>query len=372
MASGVMAFAALGDAMLYIVLPIYGLEMGFTALYIGILLSANRFVRIISNTYIANIVNRIGMKKVLIATSILAVITTMMYGLKMGFIPFLIARLLWGLSYSGQKIATLNYAAEVGPRSGLAFGLTQGIKSLGVLFAYWACPILVISIGVVHTFFLMAAIGLLGISLAIALPKYNFIPHPDGVKTRSTFSPSPINLLVFILSITIDGILVVILSSLLLSKYPDPDQLLAFVAFYLLLKRLFLTCLSMLSGIVSLKISPIKLFNVSVFFCLLGTLLIALNYLVPGIIIAFLFNAVVVTFSPIAAMQQQGANKNALQAISGTSTWWDFGAAVGALVGIYIEKAMGAQNLFLVLSFIILIFFINFIFRHGSTNRATV
>lgn len=62
-ASGVMAFAGLGDAILYPILPIYGKDLGFSVFFIGLLLSVNRFVRILANTQIANLVNYIGMRK---------------------------------------------------------------------------------------------------------------------------------------------------------------------------------------------------------------------------------------------------------------------------------------------------------------------
>ena len=37
-ASSVMAFAGLGDALLYPVLPVYGKELGFSVFFIGVLL----------------------------------------------------------------------------------------------------------------------------------------------------------------------------------------------------------------------------------------------------------------------------------------------------------------------------------------------
>ena len=165
--SGVVAFAGLGDALLYPVLPIYGKEMGFSVFVIGLLLSVNRFVRIIANTPIANIVAKFGMRKVLIICSGLAVITTIFYGIEWGLASFFIARILWGLSYSGLKIASLNYAAQVKNASGLAFGISRSINSLGALFALLFCPMLIASVGVKNGFFTVAAISLVGVILAL-------------------------------------------------------------------------------------------------------------------------------------------------------------------------------------------------------------
>lgn len=374
--SGVVAFAGLGDALLYPVLPIYGKEMGFSVFVIGLLLSVNRFVRIIANTPIANIVAKFGMRKVLIVCSGLAVITTIFYGIEWGVASFFIARILWGLSYSGLKIASLNYAAQVKSASGLAFGLSRSINSLGALFTLLFCPMLIAAVGVKNGFFVIAAISLIGVMLAFSLPSLNISLPTEKVKTYKTFYPDPVNLLVFILSVAIDGILVVALSHLLMDKYSSTDQLLTFVAFYLLLKRLFLFCLSLISGILTLKIRVIKLFNFSIVACFLGTLLIAFNYVIAGMLLAFLFNAIVVTFSPLVAIQLQKGKQNSLQAISSVSTWWDLGAATGAFVGIFLVEKLGSQNLFFILSFLIVILFITFfnkyIFQNGKADRAAL
>ena len=374
--SGVVAFAGLGDALLYPVLPIYGKEMGFSVFAIGLLLSINRFVRIIANTPIANIVAKFGMRKVLIICSGLAVVTTIFYGIEWGVASFFIARILWGLSYSGLKIASLNYAAQVKSASGLAFGISRSINSLGALFTLLFCPMLIASVGVKNGFFVIAAISLVGVMLAFSLPSLNTSLPTEKVKTYKTFYPDPVNLLVFILSVAIDGILVVALSYLLMNKYSSTDQLLAFVAFYLLLKRLFLFCLSLISGILTLKIRVIKLFNFSIVACFLGTLLIAFNYVIGGMLLAFLFNAIVVTFSPLVAIQLQKGKQNSLQAISSVSTWWDLGAATGAFVGIFLVEKLGSQNLFFILSFLIVIlfttFFNKYIFQNGKADRAAL
>lgn len=370
--SGVMAFAGLGDTLLYPILPIYGKEMGFSVFFIGLMLSINRFVRIFANTPIANIIDKLGMKKVLIICSILAVSTTLFYGLKLGIITFFIARVIWGLSYSGLKIATLNYAAQVKNASGLAFGLSKSIKSMGGLIALWFCPFLIDSLGVENGFFLVALISSIGVIMAFTLPKHQVKANPEKVKTKKTFHPSSINLLVFILSVAIDGILVVALSHLLANQYPGTTQLLAIVAFYLLLKRSFVFGFSFISGILTLKIQPIKLFNISVIFCLIGLLLITFNLIFVGTILAFLFNTVVVTFSPLVAMQLQTGKQNSLQAISSVSTWWDLGAAIGAFAGIFLIEKIGTQCIFLILSILIIIFFTKYIFQNGTTNRAII
>lgn len=371
-ASGVMAFAGLGDAILYPVLPIYGKELGFSVFYVGILLSINRFVRIIANTYCANWMLRIGMRKMLIITSALATLTTFIYGFKLGLISFLIARIFWGLCYSGLKISTLSYASKVKEKSGLVFGLSQSVKSLGALFVLWFGPIVIGKFGVQNGLFSIASISILGILLAYSLPNVKLETKGDIVKTRATFYPNATNLLVFILSFSIDGILVVSLSRLLATSSIGYNDLLIYVAFYLLLKRLLILLFSVVGGILTVYFKLQFLFSISISICLLAMALIAFNYTVLGIILAFLCNTIVVTFSSLIAIRHQQNRGNSLQAISSVSTWWDIGAAIGAFIGIYAVEFLGIQNLYLSLCIIATILFINFHIKNAKSSRSII
>jgi predicted MFS family arabinose efflux permease len=369
--SGVMAFAGLGDAILYPVLPVYAEGLGIPLVWVGFILSINRFVRIVSNTWIANIVNTIGMKKVLVGVSCLAVITTFFYGLKLGLISFILARIIWGLSYSGLKISTLNYASKAKNNAGFVFGVTQSIKSLGALMALWIGPILITALGIESGLFIIASISSVAIILSLTLPNIRYNPT-NKIKTKQTFSFTSINLLITFLAIAIDGILVVVLANLLNASSINTLQSLTVVASYLLLKRLAMVGVSLISGIISLRINPLKLFNVSILFCLLALFLIAINYTILGIIIAFIANAIVVTYSPLIAIGQQKTSANSLQVISSISTWWDLGAGLGAFLGIILIEYIGQYNLFLTLTVLISVLFSNLIIQNGKTNRTAI
>ncbi|MBK8504794.1 MAG: MFS transporter [Saprospiraceae bacterium] len=366
--SGVMAFSGLGDAILYPILPIYGKELGFSAFWIGMFLSVNRFVRILSNTAMANAIGKLGMKRVLTITAAVAVMTTAVYGLKIGLIGFLFARVLWGLSYSGLKIATLNYAAMVKKNTAVVFGAAQSIQSLGAVFALLIGPWILQSLGIQNGFILLAIISSGAILFTLLLPEMK--TRGQSVLNRKTFYPNPINLLVFILSIGIDGILVVVLADLFSANYDTTSRLLVAVSSYLLLKRLFMVGISLVVGLISLRLSPIQLFNSSVALCLLSLILIAGGYLVLGVTMAFVFNAIVVTFSPLMGVSR--CSDSTLQVISGISTWWDMGASIGAFLGILLIEQFGREKLFLIIAGLIATMFINFIVQNGKRNRAVL
>ncbi len=372
LSGGVMAFAGLGDTFLYSTLPVFGKEMGFSTLFIGLLLSVNRFIRILVNTTVANTIRKIGMKNTIIICAVFSVLTTMVYGIKTGIVLLLVARIIWGLSYSGLKLTTLNYAALTQKRSALAFGLTQSIKSAGGLFVLWLGPILVNAYGLKNAFFAICALTMICIPLAFSLSQDSKKIMSDKVKVRKTFAPTTINLLIFALSIAIDGILVVTISLLFKSVIADTVQLLTTVAFYLLIKRFFSLGISLIGGILSIKIRIYTLYIISVTACILALLLIAFGFTVTGIVLAFLFNTIIVTFSPFIAIQHDDKAEKSLQIISGISTWWDLGAALGALIGIHLLELLGPQYLFSILSLAILILFINFIKQHGNISSGTI
>lgn len=368
--SGVMAFAGMGDAVLYPVLPVYANELGLPIISVGILLSINRFARIFTTTWVANIINRVGMKNVLFISSICAVITTLLYGLELGLLSFVIARIIWGLSYSGLKITTLNYASQVKKNSGLIFGVTQSIKSLGALFALWLGPILIQNYGINKGLFVIACISVIALLLVFLIPTSNFTSR-HIVKSKITFSLTPINVLVGILALSIDGILVVVLANLLRATIQNSEELLIIVAGYLFMKRLFMTAISVVIGFLSIKISSHKIFNFSVIVSIISLLLIAFNFIVLGIITAFIFNTIVVTFSPLVAINQD-ENDNSLQAVSSVSTWWDLGAGTGAFIGILLFREIGQTYLFLTLFSISALLFTNFTIQNGKKNRAII
>ncbi len=369
--SGIMAFAGLGDAILYPILPVYAENLDIPIIWVGLALSINRFVRIISNTWIANRINEIGMKKTLIISAILAIITTFFYGLKLGLTSFIIARIIWGLSYSGLKISTLNYAANVDKNSGFTFGLTQSIKSIGALIALWLGPLLIQKFGVEYGLFIIAGLGSISLILAFSLPNLKQAPV-SKIQTTKTFSFTSINLLIALLAIAIDGILVVVLATLLAPSAITTAQLLTLVASYLLLKRLAMAGVSLISGVISLKIKPLKLFNTAVIICIFALLLITFNFTIIGTIVAFIANAVVITFSPLIAIEQNATKTTTLQTISSVSTWWDLGAGLGAFLGIVLIQSIGQYYLFLTLALLIIVLYLNFIIENGKTNRTTI
>ena len=165
--SSIMSLALLGDALLYAVLPAYAADFGLTLAWVGVMLSANRIVRVFAYGTIARVTYSIGIRKMCLAAAVTAVLSTALYGISQGPALMLAARILWGLTYATLVLATLSYAIEYRERAGTRIGVGQAIQRLGpiaaLLFGAW----LVGKVGPNSVFFVLAIPTALAIPLAM-------------------------------------------------------------------------------------------------------------------------------------------------------------------------------------------------------------
>ena len=90
-----------GDTAMYTVLPSHYEVVGITLASIGILLSANRFIRVLLNGPVGILTDRWPRRRVFVPAVFIGGISTAMYAAFSGFLPLLGGRLLWGLAWSG-------------------------------------------------------------------------------------------------------------------------------------------------------------------------------------------------------------------------------------------------------------------------------
>jgi MFS family permease len=128
----VIALCIVGDSYLYSILPLEAANLGIALPLVGILLSANRLVRLISNTWASGIFARWGPKRPFAAATVLALLTTAVYALGRGFAAFLPARLGWGIAWSGLRQGGYQAIWTGGAaRRGRLMGLLWGVIRLG-------------------------------------------------------------------------------------------------------------------------------------------------------------------------------------------------------------------------------------------------
>ncbi len=90
-----------GDTAMYTVLPSHYEVVGITLASVGILLSANRFIRVLLNGPVGILTDRWPRRRVFVPAVFIGGISTAMYAAFSSFLPLLGGRLLWGLAWSG-------------------------------------------------------------------------------------------------------------------------------------------------------------------------------------------------------------------------------------------------------------------------------
>ncbi|MFO8036325.1 MAG: MFS transporter [Anaerolineales bacterium] len=112
------AISLLGDATLYTVLPHPDIsaQLGITLSMVGLLLGANRAVRLFLNGPVGVLYDRMPRRGLLIAALSLGAGSSIFYALGSGFWPLLTGRILWGLAWSllwvGGNSAVLDVSTE--------------------------------------------------------------------------------------------------------------------------------------------------------------------------------------------------------------------------------------------------------------------
>ena len=97
------AISLLGDSTLYTVLPQASIaaSVGVTLTMVGILLGINRLVRLLSNPIAGSLYDRLPTRRLMIASLFIGFISTTILAIGRGFEIYLLARVLWGIAWSG-------------------------------------------------------------------------------------------------------------------------------------------------------------------------------------------------------------------------------------------------------------------------------
>jgi MFS family permease len=130
--------AGIGGGMAFPILPLVGLKAGLSLPFIGVILAANRFARVVSSPLVGAAVDRIGGKRVFVAGLVLQVAVLALYVL--GVVSghpgplFLAGRLLHGPGSSCVFVSSQTLALNAGGarHRGLASGIVRSAQAASV------------------------------------------------------------------------------------------------------------------------------------------------------------------------------------------------------------------------------------------------
>jgi MFS transporter, DHA1 family, multidrug resistance protein len=325
-----LAFASFGDAFLYPFLPVNYQTVGVPLMWVGVLLSINRFVRILSNTMIVHAFAKYGLRAIMITAVVLAITSTLGYAMATGVVVWLLFRIIWGLAFSAMRIGTLGYALQH-ERQGFALGFSRSLQETGPMLSLFLAPLLLLYFDSGIIFYVLAVLSLPALYFAWRLP----IRHDKTQSLQGKWFlqwPSTLNSTTLISAMVIDGIVVVVLGVLFLHYHEQISLATAttLAAFYLGYRRVCLVVLSPAGGWIADKIGTERVFNISLLFIIAGLMVMVSGWIGAGAVTVFTFYSINSAITPGSASKTNG---HSLAAVAENATWRDVGAALGTLLG---------------------------------------
>jgi MFS family permease len=171
----IVALSLLGDSLLYAVLPSRPEAFSLRIWQVGILLGANRLVRLGTNELAGRLVRRSRSNRPLYGAVIAGSLITACYALPIGFWGLLAARLAWGACWSLFRVEGYLAALALSSRRtrGRIFAVYQAITRIGQGGGALIGGLLVDTIGIPSTFFIFGCATLSGLLLLWKAPRRN-------------------------------------------------------------------------------------------------------------------------------------------------------------------------------------------------------
>ena len=327
--STVMSLALLGDALLYAVLPVYAEDFGLTLPWVGVMLSANRFVRVFTYGVIARLTNAIGVRHMCVAAALLATISTALYGFGQGPAVILFARIMWGLTYATLVLITLTYAVEFRAQVGTRVGVGQAIQRIGPILALLGGAWLVGVVGPQMAFAVLTIPTALAILVAFTLPKHHS-SEAKRSKPASLTRPKPIDILFFLQGYGVDGVFALTIT-LIFAREASLSVAVMGGGALLAMRHFGEAIAAPLFGWIADRHGARKVFITSAMMTTAGFICVAIGWTVFGAIIMLLFRGALASLGPAVITQSLAADQNAIGDLARMQAWRDLGAACGPL-----------------------------------------
>lgn len=214
------------DTVLYLLLPLHAAGFGVTLAEAGLLLAANRLVRIAGYGWVARLYAGSGPRAACLMAVGATVLASLGYALAPGVVPLLAARLCWGLAYAAMNIATQDMATRLPQGAARRSGTSRAITAAG--------PMLCLVLGALASHWVPAPMVFLGLAAlaACALPFTASLPAGHGAdvlgKGGPRFSlPGRMDVWALVQGITLEGLYVFALSILAAQAWPEAGALAA-------------------------------------------------------------------------------------------------------------------------------------------------
>lgn len=206
----VLAYCLPSDVLLYLVLPMYAPVFGISLIEAGILLAANRLIRIVGYGYVVQLYSRFGDRRSLVVASAVAALCALGNAHLSGFWALLGLRLAWGLSFATFNLSTQVLATADPAGAARRTGTSRALIAIGPMLALSVGAWLTLQYGPRAVLLLSSGLCLIGLLLALALPRAGHELPAPGRRLRW---PDRIVTWSFIEGVTLDGLFIFGLSA---------------------------------------------------------------------------------------------------------------------------------------------------------------
>jgi MFS family permease len=322
----VIAVASIGDTLLYAVLPLYHQDFGVSLAMVGVLLSLNRWIRLLANSAVAAIGERVGPHALMVAAAVGSAVSTTLYGLAENEAVQVAARMLWGVSFASLNLSTLAYAvsdrANAGKRVGASRAALGIVQAMSLVGGAW----IVLHAGPRTVFLIYGGLTLVSLGAALLLPRL-----PREVADKRGFRlpvPHRLETWGFMLGFAGDGVFLLTLAFLMKDSITSVAPVMA-TAMLLALRWLVEITTGPISGRIGDRFGASRISVANGALLVAGFALIAIDHEVIGALMVVMTRGMFNTLIPVLVIAR--GHGSVLSSQASYSTWRDFGAAVGPL-----------------------------------------
>jgi predicted MFS family arabinose efflux permease len=342
-------------------LPIYFQEIGLLPIQVGILLSANRWIRLFTNHLAERIVDKYPAHLMLAASLLLGALLTAVYAISSSFTVLLIARCLWGLCWSFiRHISVMGVASGSDHQNlGQMMGFYNGISRIGGVAGIMIGGILFDLVGFTNTLITFFFLSILAVPFALSSGIHSLGSQGEKWMAEQPRQPNRALLLCgFCIGSVGPGLIMSTLGFILLSRYGQEVDLFGFIIGVATLNGLLLGCRWILDTLGApvygalidrsgIHIGAPLCFFVGAVVMVLLTFGSSLTSLALGIIVFFMCG------TALATVVSAEASRLGSKVYAGYATSGDLGAAFGPIIGWTAYEFLDAPDLAFILGAIL-------------------
>ncbi|MDD1136219.1 MFS transporter [Pseudomonas sp. TNT2022 ID233] len=325
-AAAILGLCLPADTLLYLMLPMQPEAFGVNLAQAGILLAANRLVRIFGYRYVMGFYAAKGDRPASMLAAGTAALCALGYATLSGFWALLLLRLGWGLSYAALNLSTQVMATAEPSGAERRAGRSRALIATGPMLALPLGAVLCLFYGPRVIFFLMVLTSLIGLWLATGLPSK---AHPMSDSKRRFQRPDSVAIWSFIEGLTLDGLFIIGLS--LQAQQLMAGNAVIVAGVLLALRYVSEMLLSPLGGMAAQRWGATRMLVVFSLMTAIALTGFGSHWLIVGGALVLLLRALQLPLvMTVVAQRHPGAGR--VRALAANAVWRDVGAGVGPLL----------------------------------------